>query len=243
VIYNYFVDQNLKKFLDQFFQLKIAGKKVRLPYWRNKINFAGLRRIQGPFGGKGTPAQIRQATYQKAREEKIDLEPYSAKQIRQFMKQKKIGLDCSGFAFQVLNFLQPNFWKSLKMAPGKSKNPIKKFNANALTAQENTVKINKTADIKVGDLIPVGFCPNKKQIDHIMIVVDKNNREIVYAHSSNKTKPSGPHLGKIIITDPQKPLEEQKWQEKLADGQPLLQLAKEPLKTMGVRRIRNLKTR
>ncbi len=230
------MDLCLKQFLNQFFSLEIAGKKVRIPYWRNKFFLGGLKRIQGPFGGKGTPLQIKKATYQKAKESGVNLESLTSQQIRKFMEQKRIGLDCSGFVFQVLAFLKPNFWQKLAMAPGRSKNPQRRFNAAALTAGKNTLRISKISLMRIGDLIPVGFAQGK--IDHVMIVVEKNEKEILYAHSSNKTKPSGPHLGKIKIIDPEKPLEEQKWQETLIDGRNLLELAKEPLKKIGVRRIK-----
>lgn len=211
--------KSLDEFLSSYFSLEIvAGKKVRIPYWRNRLKLKGLRRIQGPFGGKGTPTEIKKATLEKARKASLDLKNLSSAEISRFMKQKKIGLDCSGFAFQVLNFLFPGFWKGLKKAPGKSSNPVRRFNAWALTSKENTSAVRKVKNLRVGDLVAMSW---KGKVDHVLVVVDVSEKEIVYAHSSEKTKITGPHLGKIKIIDGDKGIDKQIWLEKNIDGVPL----------------------
>ncbi|MBL7078070.1 hypothetical protein ISS42_00195 [Candidatus Shapirobacteria bacterium] len=222
-------------FLDNFFALEIVpGKKIRIPYWRNKF-FKNGKRIQGPFGGKGTPAQIKRASIKKAREGKISLNQLSSAQIRTFMKQKKIGLDCSGFTFQVLNFLKPGFYKRFKKAPGISPNPIRRFNARALTSNQNSQPVKKTKNIKVGDLIPVSFSNGK--INHVLVVVEAGSKEIIYVHSSSRGKITGPHLGKIKIIDPESGLEKQHWLEKTKKDLNLLEFASRLLIKIGVRRV------
>jgi len=228
------MNAKLEDFLETFFALEIVpGRKVRIPYWRNKF-FKDRGRIQGPLGGKGAPAQIKQATLKKAKESKIDLSQPSSEQIRDFMRQKRIGLDCSGFAFQVLNFLKPGFHKNLKKAEGISLNPIRRFSVRALTSNRNSQPVKKTKNIKVGDLIPVSF--NDQNIDHVLVVVRAGKKEIAYAHSSRKTKITGPHLGKIKVIDPNLGLEKQQWLEKTKGGLSLLEFACQPLKKGGVRR-------
>jgi len=208
--------QGLDNFLTSFFSLEvISGKKVRIPYWRNRLSLGGLRRIQGLFGGKGTPLQIKRATVEKAEKSSTNLKKLSSDQIRKFMRQKRIGLDCSGFAFQILNFLFPEFWRGLKMAPGKSTNPIRRFNAYALTSKENSTGIDKVKNLKPGDLISFSW---QGKIDHVLTVVKVSENVIVYAHSSEKTKITGPHLGKIKIVDPEKGLDKQMWLERDRDG-------------------------
>lgn len=226
----------LKDFLKSYFALEIvSGKRVRIPYWQNKFP-KGKSRIQGPFGGKGTPVEIKRITLKKAKQANLDLKSLSSSQIRLFMKQKRIGLDCSGFAFQILNFLKPNFFTKLKKAPGRSLNPIRRFNAQSLTSRENTQRVKRVKDIKVGDLIPVSS--NDQNIDHVMVVVEIGKKAIIYAHSSSQTKITGPHLGRIIVTDPTLGLEKQHWLEKTKQGLRLLEFACQPLKSLGVRRVK-----
>ncbi len=216
-LYNLVMDAIIDNFLKDYFSLEIIpGKKVRIPYWRNRITHRGLCRIQGSFGGKGAPSQIKRATIDRAKKSGIDINKLTSVQIRKFMTQKRIGLDCSGFVFQVLDFLFPGFWQGLKRAFGKSSNPIRRFNSDALTSKENTILIKKVEDIKVGDLIPISW--QGKKVDHVLVVVEINKKEIVYAHSSQKTKITGPHKGKIKITDLKKGLDKQSWQEKNLDG-------------------------
>ena len=231
------MDSKIKYFLDNFFYLNIENKIVRIPYWRNKLNLKKVKRVQGPFGGKGTPEQIKSATLQKAKKLNVDLRKMTAKQIEKFMRQNRIGIDCSGFVFQVLNQLKPGFCKKLKKAPGKSSNPARRFNASAFTSDQNSIRVNgKISEIKVGDIIPVGLENGK--ITHVMVVVDTSPEEITYAHSSSKTQLEGPHLGKIIIEYPNEPLDKQRWEEELASGKSILSLAKEPLAKIGIRRIK-----
>lgn len=231
------MEEKLKGFLDQFFALEIVpGKRVRIPYWRNRFLTGGLRRIQGPFGGKGTPNQIRRVTLKKAKEAGLKLERMSETEISRFMKQKRIGLDCSGFAFQILNFLYPGFWQGLKMAPGRSKNPIRRFNAEALTSKENTRQVRSLRRIMVGDLIPL-IVKGDSRVDHIMVIVDIAKEEIIYAHSSSTTPISGPHLGRIRIVDWGRGLEDQEWLEKKRSGESLGEFFAAAL---GVRRIKTV---
>lgn len=231
------MDSKIKYFLDNFFYLNIENKIVRIPYWRNKLNLKKAKRIQGPFGGKGSPGQIKSATLQKAKKLNVNLKKMTAKQIEEFMKQNRIGIDCSGFVFQFLNQLKPGFWKKLKKAPGISNNPVRRFNASALTSDQNSFRVNgKISEIKVGDIIPVGLKNGKAT--HVMVVIDVTPEEITYAHSSSKTQIEGPHLGKIIIDYPNEPLHKQRWEEKLASGKSILSLAKEPLAKIGIRRIK-----
>jgi len=230
------MDLALKQFLDNFFRLGIANHQVRVPYWRNRFYKDG-RRVQGPFGGKGTAAEIRRAALEKARQSDIDLTAASAGEIRSFLRQKRIGIDCSGFAFQILNFLQPGFWRGLEKAPGRSNNPRRRFNSWALTNDANSVMIKPFwANLHIGDIIPVAFSRGK--VDHVMVIVAKSAQQLYYAHSSGKTKTTGPHLGVILLRDGKQPLWQQKWPEKLKSGQLLLQKARPALETRGIRRLR-----
>lgn len=226
--------QKLDDYLASFFSLEIVpGKKVRIPYWRNRITCGGLSRIQGPFGGKGTPSQIKTATIDRAKKSAVELSKLTPAQIRKFMNQKRTGLDCSGFVFQVLDFLSPGFWKGLKKAPGKSSNPIRRFNAKALTSKENSVSVKRVEDIEVGDLVPLSW---QGKIDHVLVVIGVGSKEIVYVHSSQKTKITGPHKGKIEIINSKKGLDKQNWLERNQDGK----LVSDFLTSGEARRIRNV---
>ncbi len=229
--------ENLRRFLNSFFALPFGEKAVRIPYWRNRFLKLG-RRIQGPFGGKGSPSEIRRATVVKLRQAGLNWQKMSAWEIRRFMEQKRIGLDCSGFAFQILNFLRPGFWQGLQWAPGLSHNPRRRLNAWALTNKKNSIFVEPLLNkICEGDIIPAQI-EGEKKIDHVLVIVGKDKKEVIYAHSSNRTEITGPHLGVIKIIAANLPLWQQIWPEKLKTGQPLLMKVHGPLEKIGIRRLR-----
>ncbi|MDP3888698.1 MAG: hypothetical protein Q8Q24_01500 [bacterium] len=204
------MDSTLKNFLDQYFNFEIAGKKVTLPYWMNKLG----KEIYGPHGGKGTPEEIRSDTLEAAEKENKDLEKMPLEEIYSFMKQNRIGLDCSGFAYQILNFLDlekggDGISNSVAGVNGMG---ITKTNADALTNGINSVQVENLKEVRPGDLIRMDGGR------HVMVIVDTNSKEIIYAHISASTKKEGPHLAKINIINPDGGIEKQNWEELSKDN-------------------------
>ena len=197
----------LEKFLNQFFNFKVFEKKVVIPYWMNKLD----KEIYGPYGGKGTPQEILKATIEAARQESINLHDLSSGEIYAFMKKNRIGIDCSGFAYQILNF-----WDHQKGGDGiensvigASGMGIRKTDANALTNNINTLPVTDYSQIKTGDLLRLD------NGGHVAVIVRYSEDKIVYAHISAKTKIEGPHLEEIRIIKSKKGLEDQVWSEKI----------------------------
>jgi hypothetical protein len=207
--------KSLEKLLYQFTHLPLGQKTIRCPYWKNKIE----RKIFGPYGGKGTPLQITDATYLVAKRDKIDLGKLSKSEIIKFMKAKKIGIDCSGFIYQMLDALdKENEGKGINQkAIGVNGFGITKTNADCLTNKNNSFAIETISEIRIGDLIRL------KQGNHVVIIIQikkKNNKieDLTYAHSSPKTRISGVHTGKIKILDQKNPINKQLLLERLNDG-------------------------
>lgn len=226
------MDPSLKKFLDQFLNFRIGGKKVDMPYWMNDLK----RGIYGPYGGKGTPEEIRAATLEAVKEENLDLKELSDKEIYQLMKKKHIGLDCSGFAYQILNFLDlqkggDGLENSVEGVNGRG---IKKTNADALTNDINSIPVRSLREVKVGDLIRIHGGK------HVAVIVDISDQEITFAHSSHKTKEDGPHLSRIKIVDSEKGIECQVWEEKTLDGREYCSAFLNPNNKDGLRRLKIL---
>lgn len=199
------MEQALAKFLDQFFNFKVFGKKVTIPYWSNKLD----KKIYGPYGGKGTPKEILEATIEASKKENVNLKRMTSGQIYAFMKKNRIGLDCSGFAYQIFDFLdhQKGGDGIENSAVGVGGTGIRKTDADSLTNNINTLPVATYSQIKTGDLL---------RLDgggHVAVIVKNSPSEIVYAHISGKTKIEGPHLGKIKIIEKKKGLEEQVWSE------------------------------
>lgn len=214
------MEESSKALQELFFQythLPLGGKEIACPYWMNKLK-SGLL---GPFGGKGTPSQIVQAVEKAAAETGQDLKRMSEKEILNFMKRKKIGVDCSGFVFWMLNALDEEkggdgILNDLPEAKG-SFLPAGRANVKLLTSEKYTVPI-KLSQVQVGDLVRMA---RGKHVLIIFKVVRTTGKVVAlqYAHSSDKTLLSGVHLGEIKILDENQGLEKQQWQETTLKGE------------------------
>jgi hypothetical protein len=219
----------------QYTHLPIGGKEIRCPYWRNRL---GLR-ITGPFGGKGRPQQIVEATKKAAQEAKVNLQQMSEKEILAFMKRKKIGVDCSGFVFWMLDALDKEkkgkgIAGFIPRFPGTLAE--RQASADKLTGQNLTVPVKKMNEVRVGDVIRLD---GGKHIAIAAKVVRERGavEAIEYAHSSEKATIHGVHSGLIRITNPEGGLAEQEWEETLPNGGSYKQILLSP-RGDGIRRLK-----
>ena len=198
--------------LNKYLQLPFRTTKIACPYWVNDLG----KGIRGPFSGKGTPRQIVSASYKKAKKFKIDLDGLNRRELKKFMEDNRIGLDCSGFVFHLLNMFDKEKGgngisnKYLKNTKIPSWRASWKINAEKLSSGEFTRKI-RMKDAMPGDIIRL--LAGK----HIAFFVEVGKNSITYAHCSNYTKIQGCHLGKILIKDWKKNLEYQDWTELTGD--------------------------
>lgn len=203
-----------KKLLEMYLQLPFDQLTVMCPYWMNKLE----PNIKGPFSGKGTPKQIVYATKLLARKQRVNLQKLTYKQILNFMKKNRIGVDCSGLVFHLANCFDKETGgtgianKLLENNKLPSWRAAWRVNANRLTDPEYTTEVS-LANVRVGDMIRV------MGGKHVFFVVEVVKNTIVYVHSSFlSTKESGVHLSKIKIINRQKDLSYQQWYEKTLDG-------------------------
>lgn len=202
----------LQKLFYDYTHLPIGGKEIICPYWRNRIG----RGIFGPYGGKGTPEQIVESTEKEAQKSGVDLNIMTNREILLFMKRKKIGIDCSGFTFWLLDALDKEKGGNgiADDIPGSKGRYLQaRANVRMLTDQNVSLSVNRLAEIKVGDMIRCG-----KQ-RHLAVVLgllkdEKGElKEIYYAHAK---EPLGVHSAKIKIVNPDLPLSQQQLEEELA---------------------------
>lgn len=112
---------------ERYLNLGVGGKKIKVPYFSNDIGIyfrelmekAGIGAVKIakayglykdrkiPFGwyrGKGTPEELEEAAVKLANQKGLDLESTSATSIREFMKETGLGIDCSGFVYEILAY-------------------------------------------------------------------------------------------------------------------------------------------
>lgn len=199
--------QNYSKILYQGYKqfiLNVNGKKVPIPYRINIPPDEHPRRQ-----GKSSPEDILAQLKQDAKEQGFDLDSASVEEVKKFMEQNKLGIDCSGFAYRLLDFL--TFETKGKHLTDFGLPNVGRTNVNILTSDEYSKPINSVILVQPGDLIKVD---SSQKIPHCMVVLEKQPNEIIYVHSSRYPQTEdGVHTAKIEVIDPKKPLRVQKWQE------------------------------
>ncbi len=208
-----------------------------VPYYNNrrgKIR-AGLR----AWVGKGSPSDICEEIELLLLREKTLASTYSAETIKQFLVDRHIGIDCSGFVFHVLSaentargFSSLRSHLSFPYSSG-----LRKIFTSFRTAENSDVrifahnsnsKIIPLKEIAAGDFITMSHTkPEDKTHDHIILVheVLRENgavKEIRYTHSvawpTDGRYHHGVQEGAIQITDPTISITEQIWIEREKTG-------------------------
>lgn len=256
------MDSLLYSFANEYISFEIAGKIINVPYSITKEGMAqyaigddssgGQTDKYANYGGKGTPEQIRNIVIQTAEKDKFDLQKAKPEEIIDFMIEHGIGVDCSGFVYNVLNlYLKKTKNKSLDTLILRYKgiagilerfllqyNRVRRSSAATLTNDLNTVKIEAIKDIRPGDMIRLTHTDWKGK--HIAIIVDVDDNNITYAMSSQYTITQGVHFGEIQILDKTKGLEAQEWLEETKKGENYGKDAFDPYRGDSVRRLRFL---
>lgn len=216
--------------ISRYMNLNIGGKMVRCPYYINLKRSKDLRAMVG----KGTPNEIEIEAQVWAKLKGVKLDEMSPAKIREFLMNRGIGIDCSGFVVHVLNAWYrkekgSNIWRKLKI-PNRMilakiaylLKPVEKLGAEVITNSTNASKI-EIKDILPGDVIRTKW--KKKNSHHILLITkveyakNGNPKHVEYTHSIPfYDKNSGVKTGGIKITNVNKPLEKQKWEENDENG-------------------------
>ena len=170
--------------LIQDLKLKI-NKYIGIPYWKNILKNGEIIK-EGFMGGKGNAKDIALKTVELANCKNLKLLNLSEKEIYNFQKKNKIGIDCSGLVCQLLIFYGNLIGKNISLNPRKT-------SADMLTSTPLSKQIIDISDIQTGDLV------RQKNGHHVLFIIEKNNDVITYVDSSRENR--GVHYGQANITD------------------------------------------
>ena len=151
--------------------------------------------------------------------------------IRQFLVDNNLGVDCSGF---VTNVLQKHFQETKdidlarKLFVTSKKNflrwiisrlrPVEQIGVKVYANDKNTSLVIDLQKIQPADLITMLKTGPNKSHDHILLVTEIDGNRIKYASgrawSAEGKYGHGVSEGVITITNPEKGLLEQVWEEK-----------------------------
>jgi len=215
--------QNL---INSYLRLPFPNKDVSCPYFNNRRT--GLRGGLRAIIGKGTPDDIIEEAKIISLREKIDLTKLSNDELKKFLIDNNLGVDCSALVYHVLDTeLKTRKMKGLNkyLKYSQIKNPLRKLlvkfrpvestGVKVFADEINSVKI-KLTDIEPGDLIIMLNTGINHDRDHILLITNVSSN-INYIHSFQWTSDGkynhGVREGQIEIIDPNKNLLEQKWLE------------------------------
>jgi hypothetical protein len=221
------------KVIDSYLNFSNGTVSVAIPYFNNRRG--GVRAGLRAQIGKGTISDIEDEITHVALRERVDIKKADAETFKKFLVNNNIGIDCSGFAYHLLNA------ESLGRNKGKIRshlsypfagNIIRKLisyirsvegaGVNTLAHNANS-KIIALKDIQPGDFISMNHKNSSKQsYNHIIVVyqVDYDNNEpkkIHYAQSmawpTDGEYRHGVRLGEILVVDLNKSITDQEWME------------------------------
>lgn len=217
--------------INDYESIEVGNKKVVAPYYMNKRKLKGGLRV---MIGKGSPDEIEREVMVLAQVKGFDIDKAEPSEVRKFMQDRDIGIDCSGFVVHVLNailkdkkmgsidaYLQYN-QNGIVSRLRRLLRPVENTGANVLTGINNCNEIKDINQVRPGNLIR---SKGKVKNSHHVILIDsvtlRNNEvsEITYAQSNeNYGENNGVRRGIIKITDPAKPIWEQDWHDQDQNG-------------------------
>lgn len=223
--------------IEQYFHLPFEGKNVSVPYFNNRKH--AVRGALRVMVGKGTPEEIVDETILFGLREKKDLKNFTDEEMKKFLVDHNLGIDCSGLAYHILSAEceAQGKGKIKKYIHFLTKNPLRKLIAE-LRSVENTgvtvladnknSTVVKMSEVSPGDMIIFLNAGRDQKFHHILIIHEieyTGNKPYIlhYTHTLNWRVDGqyqhGIKQGIIKITDPEKNIVEQTWEENGKSGE------------------------
>jgi len=247
----YKIDEAAQKAINDYLNLDIEGKYVQSPYFINTNRKRDLRALVG----KGTPQEMLMEARIWEKLKGVNFLEMSEQDLKSFLSDRGIGIDCSGFVTHVLNYSykskhNKSIWSKFKI-PSYGifstlkyiLRPVENLGAEVITSLENCIKID-LKNVMPGDLIRSKSI--KLNGHHIMIVTEVEKADnikvskVTYVHSSpHFNENNGVKYGEIVVAEENNELQLQEWTEKDIKGNvPTLEGFLMNLEDNGLRRLK-----
>lgn len=226
------ISQSARDAINHYKNFQVGQAVCSVPYYNNRV--AGKRGGLRVEVGKGSPKEIYDEIQHRALEEKVDIKLFDPEMLKKFLVNSNLGIDCSGFAYHVLNEEILNRGKgtldkhlSFPLSKGifgkiKSKmRPVENAGVEVFAHNKNSTAVS-FKEIEPGDIITMLGGPEDGERNHILVVSQVEYQNFVpttihYVHAiawpTDGQYGHGIHEGKIEILDPNKNILEQQWTE------------------------------
>ena len=212
---------------EKFLNLEVESIVLRTSYWMNHDpGLQGSEYYQTfPQGGKRSPEEIINLIETAIHDKGVDISGLNEDELRRFMWEKGIGVDCSGFAYQVCRevfvSLGGHDFDSVVIGRELEERGITKTAARDLTDSKNSFPIPNVNHVMPGDLIR---CKGGR---HVIVFLGINDSQMECVHSSDAVATPGVSRFLIAVTNPMGTIFEQEWGETRKGGRPYVDVLKE----------------
>lgn len=218
--------------VNKYLQLPLSGTKVNAPYFNNQRS--KVRAGLAVMVGKGTPEEIALEAEVAARAKHFTINSAPEADVKKFLVEQNLGVDCSAFVYYVLRYegivknkkdLQSSLYfpqaKSLLRKLIVKLRPSTNVSVAVLGDNHNSQVISKQ-EIQAGDLIFLWNTGPDKKLNHVLLVTEANEHRLTYAHSFRwRTEGQFDHgvrTGTIAWTNPESSILNDVWTEKNITG-------------------------
>jgi len=214
--------------IDQYLHFKVGSAICSIPYFNNKTVRA--RAALRSLVGKGSPKEILEEVQGIMVKNHVDTNTLTSESLKKVLTDSNIGIDCSAFAYYILNsesleLKKQTLNKSLHFPNargllGKIKSTLRPIeNCDVANfAHDKNSKVVTLKEIAAGDIVTMLGGPDINDRNHILIIDKVEGNNISYVHSiaypEDGVYGTGIKVGSINVTDLNKNITEQIWSEK-----------------------------
>lgn len=243
--------------IEQYERFTIAKATCSIPYFNNKVtrSRASLRTL----AGKGSPKDIHEEIMGILLKSRVDQSIITDESLKKILTDNNIGIDCSGFAYYILNAES----ESQNKGPldkhihfvnchglfGKMRcalRPVENCDVSTLAHDKNS-KVIPINELQPGDIITMQGGPENAERDHILVIYQIEYQNFVptklhYAHAvaypTDGIYGTGIKKGIIHIVDVTKGIMDQVWSENEKTGEENIIFVRAKNSNTELRRIR-----
>jgi len=225
--------------IDQYLHFKVGSAICSIPYFNNKVTKA--RAALRSLAGKGSPKEILEEVQSIMVKNHVDTNTLTSESLKKVLTDSNIGIDCSAFAYYILNsesleiiktsLKKQIFFPNANSLIGKIKcslRPVENCDVSTFAHNKNS-RVVPLEEIKPGDIITMVGGLDGNDRNHVLVIyqvdynADTNNNlkytpiKIYYTHSvaypEDGIYGTGIKKGLIEITNLNKNITEQIWTE------------------------------
>jgi hypothetical protein len=218
--------------IDQYLHFRIGAAVCSVPYFNNKI--AKTRASLPVRVGKGSPKEISEEVEALVVKNHVDIDRLADESLKKLLVDNNIGIDCSGFAYYVLDaesedLRKGSLRKNLRIVRpmgffsrfSYAMHPEKNVDV-ALLADDKNSQVVSLKGLRAGDLVTMMTGSSEDERNHVLIIHNVDYEHLLpvrlhYSHAIGYPEDglygSGIKQGVIEITEITKPITEQRWIE------------------------------